>query len=147
MATVLVADDEPDVCYLVSVYLRRAGHHVIGASDGAAVIDAVHESKPDLLVLDLSLPGLNGLELCRKLRADPETATLPVLMLSGWAFDSDVQAGLDAGADDYVTKPFHGPELVARAETLLARRAAAPAPASSGRARPAPAPTTEPEPP
>jgi DNA-binding response OmpR family regulator len=121
MATVLVADDEPEVCYLVSLYLRRDGHRVLSVGDGPAVLSALARWHPDLLVLDMSLPGMDGLELCRKIRADPATANTRILMLSGWTFDSDIQAGLDAGADDYVTKPFHGPDLVERAEALLAR--------------------------
>ena len=121
MATVLVADDEPEVCYIVALYLRRDGHRVLSVADGPAVLSALHRWHPDLIVLDLSLPGMDGLELCRRIRGNPETAHTRILMLSGWAFDSDVQAGLDAGADDYLTKPFSGPDLVARAESLLAR--------------------------
>jgi DNA-binding response OmpR family regulator len=124
MATVLVADDEPEVCYLVSLYLRRDGHRVLTVGDGPAVLEALQRWHPDLIVLDMSMPGIDGLELCRQIRADPDSAGTRILMLSGWAFDSDVQAGLDAGADDYVTKPFHGPALVERAEALLARQPA-----------------------
>jgi DNA-binding response OmpR family regulator len=118
---VLVADDEPEVCYLVSLYLRKGGHRVLSVGDGPAVLEALKRWHPDLVVLDMSLPGMDGLELCRKIRADPEAAHTRILMLSGWTFDSDVQAGRDAGADDYVTKPFDGPDLVQRAEALIAR--------------------------
>src|SRR4051812_11542248 len=98
MATVLVADDEPEVCYIVALYLRRDGHRVLSVGDGDAVLSAMQRWHPDLIVLDLSLPGIDGLELCRRIRGNSDTAHTRILMLSGWAFDSDVQAGLDAGA-------------------------------------------------
>ncbi|RKT07997.1 DNA-binding response OmpR family regulator [Streptomyces sp. 3211.6] len=123
-ARVLVVDDDPTVAEVVTGYLRRAGHHVHHAADGAAALDSAARHEPDLVVLDLMLPGIDGLEVCRRLRAE---RPVPVIMLTARGDEDDRIAGLELGADDYVTKPFSPRELVLRVESVLRRsRAAAP---------------------
>ena len=119
----------PTVSDVVRRYLERAGLEVTLAADGAAALAAVRERRPDLVVLDLMLPGMDGLEVCRRLRADDPT--LPVIMLTALGEESDRVLGLELGADDYVTKPFSPRELVLRVQSVLRRSVRAP----SGRAR------------
>jgi DNA-binding response OmpR family regulator len=121
---VLVVDDDPTVSDVVRRYLERAGVEVTLASDGVAALDAVARHRPDLIVLDLMLPGLDGLEVCRRLRADD--ADLPIVMLTALGDEADRVVGLSLGADDYVTKPFSPRELVLRVQSVL-RRATRPA--------------------
>ena len=128
MPRVLVIEDDTDIADLITYYLEKAGHVVNRNATGAGVIDQLRSQPVDLVVLDLMLPGVDGLTICRGLRNDPATARLPVIMLTARGDESDRVAGLDLGADDYVTKPFSPKELVARVGALL-RRAAAPAPA------------------
>jgi DNA-binding response OmpR family regulator len=129
VALLLLVEDDPDNVVIVEAVLHQAGHEVVHAREGAAAIDAARRTPPDLVVLDLSLEGaLTGLDVCRALRTDPRTASIPVLMLTGWAFDTDMSTGLAAGADDYVTKPFDTTDLHDRIEALLARTATAPPP-------------------
>ena len=118
---ILVVEDEPDIRGLVVLHLEREGFRCRTAANGP---DAVREAKahrPDLIVLDLMLPGLDGLEVCRRLRADPETAGVPIIMLTAKADEVDRVVGLELGADDYVAKPFSPRELVARARAVLRR--------------------------
>ena len=122
MATVLVVDDEPIVREVVVRYLARAGHETLEAADGPAARTAIEESDPDLVVLDVMLPGIDGLELCRWIRA---TSELPVIMLTARGEEADRIVGLELGADDYVTKPFSPRELAARVRSVL-RRSSAP---------------------
>ncbi|MER8188315.1 response regulator transcription factor [Kitasatospora sp. NPDC094015] len=125
---VLVVDDDPTVAEVVSGYLHRAGYLVDRASDGFQALARATEHRPDLVVLDLMLPGLDGLEVCRRLRATEAGADLPVVMLTARGEEADRIAGLELGADDYVTKPFSPRELVLRVQSVLRRaRAAAPA--------------------
>ena len=119
---VLVVDDEPDLLELVRVNLAQAGYEVDTAQDGAAALERVGRAKPDLLVLDLMLPSIPGTEVCRRLRADPETASLPIIMLTARADEVDRVVGLELGADDYVTKPFSPRELTLRVAAVLRRR-------------------------
>ncbi len=129
MGFVLVVEDDPANATLAEAVLSRAGHRVLHAADGVAALEIARRRSPDLILLDVSLPGaLTGLDVCRALRADPATARIAVLMLSGWAFDSDVQAGRAAGADGYLAKPFLAADLRSRVQELL-DRASAPAPA------------------
>ncbi len=129
MGFVLVVEDDPANATLAEAVLSRAGHRVLHAADGVAALEIARRRSPDLILLDVSLPGaLSGLDVCRALRADPATARIAVLMLSGWAFDSDVQAGRAAGADGYLAKPFLAADLRAHVQELL-DRASAPAPA------------------
>lgn len=124
-ARVLVVDDDPTVSEVVAQYLRRAGFTVDEAGDGPSALDRAGRVRPDLVVLDLMLPGLDGLEVCRRLR---ETGPVPVIMLTARGDEDDRIAGLEVGADDYVTKPFSPRELVLRVTSVLRRsRAAGPA--------------------
>ncbi|MEV5973980.1 response regulator transcription factor [Streptomyces sp. NPDC051921] len=124
-ARILVVDDDPTVAEVVTGYLHRAGHTVCHAADGPTALDRAARERPDLVVLDRMLPGVDGLEVCRRLRAD---RPVPVIMLTARGDEDDRIAGLELGADDYVTKPFSPRELVLRVESVLRRsRAAVPA--------------------
>jgi DNA-binding response OmpR family regulator len=118
-ARVLVVDDDPTVAEVVVGYLRRAGIRATHAGDGPAALAAAAADPPDLVVLDLMLPGIDGLEVCRRLRV--RRPDLPVVMLTALGQESDRVAGLERGADDYVTKPFSPRELVLRVESVLRR--------------------------
>ncbi len=119
MTLVLVVDDEPAVRDSLARTLRFEGYDVVTADDGVAALDAVRASRPDLVVLDVMMPRMDGLEACRQLRTDQHT--LPVLMLTARDSVGDRVAGLDAGADDYLVKPFALQELLARVRALLRR--------------------------
>src|SRR5829696_1729258 len=123
MATVLVVDDEPIVREVVVRYLEREGHQTLEADDGNVAKRLLESGQPDLVVLDVMLPGTDGLELCRWIRSRSE---LPVILLTARGEEADRIVGLELGADDYVTKPFSPRELAARVRTVL-RRAAPPA--------------------
>nr|WP_033825737.1 response regulator transcription factor [Kitasatospora sp. MBT63] len=125
---ILVVDDDPTVAEVVTGYLHRAGYRVDRAADGHQALAAAAEHRPDLVVLDLMLPGLDGLEVCRRLRATEAGADLPVVMLTAKGDEADRILGLELGADDYVTKPFSPRELVLRIQSVL-RRAGLAAPA------------------
>jgi CheY-like chemotaxis protein len=116
---VLVADDEEDILTLVSTIVERAGHEVVSVRDGAQVLAAIRERRPDLVVLDISMPEVDGLEVLRRVRADGETRELPVLLLSARAQEADVRRGFDTGASAYVKKPFSPSELARRVDELL----------------------------
>jgi two-component system response regulator MtrA len=120
MARVLVADDDPDIRELIVFKLRQAGHDVQAFADGAAAHAAAQAAPPDLAVLDVAMPGMTGIAVCRALRESPETAAVPVLMLTAKAHESDVERGLAAGADDYLVKPFSPRELVVRVDAIIA---------------------------
>jgi DNA-binding response OmpR family regulator len=126
---VLVVDDEPTVREVVANYLRRDGHAVTEAADGAAAVELVERERFDLVVLDMMLPGVNGLEILRRIR---RMGDMPVIMLTARAEESDRVAGLELGADDYVVKPFSPRELAARVNGVL-RRAAPKPPVSAPR--------------
>ncbi|MFG2616279.1 response regulator [Streptomyces sp. NPDC048507] len=121
-ARVLVVDDDPTVSEVVAGYLRRAGFAVEEAGDGPAALEAAARTRPDLVVLDLMLPGIDGLEVCRRLRA---AGPVPVIMLTARGDEDDRITGLEVGADDYVTKPFSPRELVLRVTSVLRRSRAA----------------------
>ena len=127
--TILVVDDEKDLVDLVRFNLEKAGFDVIAASDGRSGLAIAFRHKPDLIVLDWMMPGTDGLEVCRQLRADARTARIPVIMLTAKAEEADRVVGLELGADDYVTKPFSPRELSARVKALLRRTARAAEPA------------------
>jgi len=118
MTTVLVVDDEANICELVSVYLQAAGFAVECARDGHSALERFHAISPDLIVLDIMLPGMSGAEVCAKIRAE---SNVPIVMLTARDTDADKIALLDGGADDYVLKPFSPPELVARIRAVLRR--------------------------
>lgn len=122
-----MVDDDPTVSDVVSRYLERAGYQVTRAVDGSGALAAFHRSPPDLVVLDLMLPGIDGLEVCRRLRQ--HAAQVPVIMLTALGEEADRVLGLQLGADDYLTKPFSPRELVLRVQAVLRRAAGAAAPA------------------
>jgi len=117
---ILVADDDPDIVALVSAVLRRAGFDVVEASDGAEALELLRTRRPQLAVLDISMPKLDGLEVLRLMRAEPESSGLPVVLLSARAQEADVRDGYAQGASKYVRKPFSPRELVAVVRELLA---------------------------
>ncbi len=119
--TVLIVEDEPDVVDLLRYHLRRAGFTVLVANSGPQGLDAVRASLPDVVVLDLMLPGLSGLEVCRAIKSDPALASVPVLMLTAKSEAKDRVKGLETGADDYVVKPFSPKEVVLRVQGLIKR--------------------------
>lgn len=119
-ATILVVDDEDDVINLVSFNLRAAGFQVLVARDGVAALELARHERPDLIILDLMLPEMDGISVCEVLRQQPTSAQTPVIMLTAWATDRARLVGLQAGANDYVTKPFSPRELVRRVQGLLA---------------------------
>lgn len=119
--TILLVEDEMTLRDTLAYRLRTEGYQVITAADGFTALEAVRKAHPDLLILDLMLPGLDGLEVCKQVRAHPETASSPIIMLTARTEESDKILGLELGADDYVTKPFSWPELRARIRTQLRR--------------------------
>lgn len=119
---VLVADDEEDIRELVRFRLVRAGYDVLPASDGAEAVELAHRHHPDLAVLDVMMPKLSGIEVTRALRAADDTCRLPVILLTARVQDADVAEGFEAGADDYLKKPFSSQELAARVQAILGRR-------------------------
>ncbi len=119
-STILIVEDDPGTLEIVALYLRRDGHKVVTAGDGRDGLRLAREASPDLVVLDLMLPGLDGMEVCRSLRAESQ---VPVVMLTARVEEEDRLAGLDLGADDYVTKPFSPRELAARVRAVLRRTA------------------------
>lgn len=120
-ATVLVVDDEEDIRELVELNLAPEGFNVLGCETGEAALGAARQKQPDLIVLDLMLPGIDGLEVCKTLKADAKTKHIPIVMLTAKGEETDIVTGLEIGADDYVAKPFSGKILVARVRRLLRR--------------------------
>ncbi len=123
---IMVVDDEPDALELIEFNLKQAGYDVVTAGDGAAALKKARSASPDLVILDIMLPEIDGFEVCKLLRRDPATAAIPILMLTARAAEIDRVLGLELGGDDYVTKPFSPRELVLRVNKIL-ERAAAPA--------------------
>lgn len=121
MARVLVVDDDLSVADAISRMLNRRGHETIVVHSGPDAIEAAHTQGPDLVVLDVVMPGMDGVEVCRRMRADPETAHLPILFLTARIMIEDKIKGFEAGADDYLTKPFAIQELELRVRALLRR--------------------------
>ncbi|MEU0068635.1 response regulator [Streptomyces sp. NPDC006332] len=121
MARVLIADDDADIRDLVAFKLTQSGHEVIAVEDGMAALRAVREQPPDLALLDIRMPGMSGLDVCRELRAAAETANLPVIMITARSQEGDVEIGFEAGADDYIIKPFSPRELSSRVNAVLTR--------------------------
>ncbi len=121
MTVVLVADDDADIRDLVAFKLEQAGFGVIAVEDGQTALEQARSQQPTLAVLDVSMPGLSGIDVCRMLRSDPATAGMLIIMLTARVQEQDVEGGFSAGADDYVTKPFSPRELVTRIQSLLSR--------------------------
>lgn len=127
-AHVLVAEDDPKQAELIRRYLEHETHRVTVVHDGRTALEQVRRVRPDLLVLDVMMPRVDGLDVCRVVRADPALSMLPVLMLTARSTEDDLLLGLDLGADDYITKPYSPRELMARIRTLLRRTGTALAP-------------------
>ena len=125
MPTVLIADDDSDHREMLAIALRRAGHDVRPAGDAPEALGVLRGGGIDAALIDVRMPGENGIELCRRLRGEPGTALLPVMLLSADISDRPMLEALHAGADDYLTKPFHRAELCARLDNLLLRGPAA----------------------
>jgi len=122
VTSVLVVDDDPDVCDLVTYKLEQSGFDVRRASDGDAALREVAKKVPDLVLLDVMMPGVSGLEVLERWRSNETTAGMPVIMLTAKAQENDVERGFELGADDYVIKPFSPRELVRRVTAVLSRR-------------------------
>jgi two-component system phosphate regulon response regulator PhoB len=122
-ANILLVEDEPAIQELIAVNLEHAGHHVIRASNAESALGIVRNALPDLLLVDWMLPGMSGAALARQLRQEDRTKQIPIILLTARSAESDKVAGLEAGADDYVTKPFSPRELLARIKAVLRRRA------------------------
>jgi DNA-binding response OmpR family regulator len=118
---VLVVEDDPDILNLITLYLDKAGYRSLKATTGLEALAQIKTEHPDMVVLDLMLPEIDGLDVCKRLRADVQTATLPIIMVTAKAEESDTVIGLELGADDYVTKPFSPKALIARVKALFRR--------------------------
>jgi DNA-binding response OmpR family regulator len=129
---ILIVDDETILLETIAYNLEQAGYQVATAADGASALEAARKEKPDLVILDIMLPEMDGLEVCRQLRREDATATTPIMMLTAKTDEIDKVVGLEVGADDYVTKPFGRRELLARVRALLRRADYAP-PSHEGR--------------
>ncbi|MFA5437189.1 MAG: response regulator [Candidatus Omnitrophota bacterium] len=119
--TVLIVEDEKDIAKMIDYNLKKEGYKTIIANDGEDALDAAITKLPGLILLDLMLPGLSGLDVCKELKAERKTASIPIIMLTAKSQESDKIVGLELGADDYVTKPFSPRELIARIKALLRR--------------------------
>src|SRR5262245_53491497 len=129
MASIFVVEDDPDIADLIAHYLQKAGHAVKRLTSGTEVMPQLRAAPPDLVILDLMLPGMDGLLVCQAMRPDVSTASIPIIMLTARGDEADRIAGLELGADDYVTKPFSAKELVARVAARLRRHGS---PAATG---------------
>ncbi|MFK4227251.1 response regulator transcription factor [Streptomyces sp. NPDC019890] len=123
MARVLIADDDVDIRDLVAFKLTQSGHEVIAVEDGMAALKAARSEPVDVALLDIRMPGMSGLDVCRELRAAPETESLPVILITARSQEGDVETGFAAGADDYIIKPFSPRELSSRVQAVLTRAA------------------------
>jgi DNA-binding response OmpR family regulator len=119
MATVLLAEDDSDIRRLVTFKLEQAGHAVRGFGDGALALADARAHRPDVAVLDVTMPGMSGLEVCRELRRNPATASVPVIMLTARGQRDDIATGFTAGANEYIVKPFSPRELAVRVKAVL----------------------------
>ncbi len=128
MARILVVEDDRDIADLIAHALAKAGYDADRVASGPDALASARAAAPDAIILDLMLPGLDGFDVCRALRADDRTASIPIIMLTARGEESDRVAGLELGADDYVTKPFSAKELVARVGALLRRAGRGPGP-------------------
>ncbi len=124
MARILIAEDERDIRELIAFTLKFAGHEVIATSNGEEALQAALSEKPDLILLDVRMPRMSGYQACEKIKADPETRQIPVVFLSAKGQESEVKTGMDAGADEYILKPFSPDQLTARIKAILAHHRA-----------------------
>ncbi|MFA6899444.1 MAG: response regulator transcription factor [Desulfurivibrionaceae bacterium] len=120
--TILVVEDDENIQQLVGYNLAKAGFHVLYADNGEQALNQIKRERPELVVLDLMLPGLSGFEICKLVRKDPKTKNLPIVMLTAKSEENDMAAGLDLGADDYITKPFSPKILISRIKAALRRK-------------------------
>src|SRR5438874_5069627 len=118
---ILIVDDEPDAVEMIQFNMKAAGYDVVTAADGAEALKKARSALPGLIVLDLMLPAVDGLEVCKMLRRDPATAAIPIVMVTAKAAEIDRVLGLELGADDYITKPFSPRELILRIKKIMAR--------------------------
>src|SRR5262245_3364762 len=118
---ILMVDDDREIVRVVRAYLEQAGYQVVSAYDGATALHAIRTEHPDLVVLDIMLPDLDGWSITRTMRSEPRLATLPIILLTARVDDTDKVVGLEMGADDYITKPFNPREVLARVRSLLRR--------------------------
>ena len=118
---ILIIEDDPSTLRLIRYTLQQEGYQVLTASNGLEGLRKAKSEQPDLIILDAMLPGIDGFEICHRLRAEPQTAKLPILMVSAKARQIDKATGLKVGADDYITKPWHRPELVTKIAAMLQR--------------------------
>lgn len=121
MSKILIVDDEKDIVDLISYNLEKEGFSTAKAYDGETALHSIKKQKPDLMILDLMMPKMNGLDVCKSVRRNPETAGLPIIMVTAKSDEVDKVTGLEVGADDYVTKPFSVKELIARVRSVLRR--------------------------
>jgi phosphate regulon transcriptional regulator PhoB len=131
MGTILIVEDEADIAELVKYHLEKEGLPARTVADGRQALDLIVRDHPDLIILDLMLPGIDGLEVCRRLRSQSATQRIPIIMLTARGDEVDRIVGLEMGADDYVPKPFSPRELVARVKAVLRRTAAPPTPSEA----------------
>jgi two-component system alkaline phosphatase synthesis response regulator PhoP len=122
---ILVIEDDPSTLRLIKYTLQQEGYQVLTAPNGLEGLRKAKNEEPDLIILDVLLPGVDGFEICHRLRAEPQTAQLPILMVSGKAREIDKATGLKMGADDYITKPWHRPELLTKIAVMLQRNSVA----------------------
>jgi len=121
MPRILVAEDEKDIRELIAFTLRFAGFDVLLASNGAEAVEVAEAERPDLVILDVRMPKMSGYEACRRLKENPQTASLPVVFLSAKGQDSEIQQGLESGAEEYILKPFAPDELIQQVRDILNR--------------------------
>lgn len=119
---IMIIDDEPDMVQLLQIELETEGYDVQTASDGKSGLELVKKSVPDLILLDVMMPDINGYEVLAVLRKDSQTMAIPVIMLTAKGLENEIQKGLDLGADDYIPKPFHPGLLIKRIETILSKK-------------------------
>jgi len=122
MAKILIADDEQDIRELLTWTLRFAGHEVVVASNGEEAFQVAQQEQPELALLDVRMPRMNGYEACRRIKADPALKHMPVLFVSAWGQESEVKLGLEAGAAGYVIKPFEPNQLILKVAELVAKK-------------------------
>jgi len=118
---ILIVEDEKDIIKMLEYNLKKEGFRILSVQDGEDALDSANKERPDLIILDLMLPGMDGLEVCRNLKGDTKTASIPLIMLTAKSQESDKVVGLELGADDYMTKPFSPRELIARIKAVLRR--------------------------